>query len=76
MDYDKNSEALILCANCKAMDKIDTVENNFVSIRLDTFSLNHRNNKFYKSRGYTRLEDVFFPMQSEFPFHCYEKILP
>ena len=28
MDYDKNSEALILCANCKAMDKIDTVENN------------------------------------------------
>lgn len=32
MDYDKNSEALILCANCKAMDKIDTVENNFVWI--------------------------------------------
>lgn len=29
---DKNSEALILCANCKAMDKIDTVENNFVWI--------------------------------------------
>ena len=33
------------------------------------------NNKFYKSRGYTQLEDVFFPMQSEFPFHCYEKLL-
>ena len=62
----------------KLMDFAESfaVENNFVSIRLDTFSLNHRNNKFYKSRGYTRLEDVFFPMQSEFPFHCYEKILP
>ena len=51
------------------------VQNNFASIRLDTFSLNHRNNKFYKSRGYTQLENVFFPMQSEFPFHCYEKVL-
>jgi len=61
----------------KLMDFAESfaVENNFVSIRLDTFSLNHRNNKFYKSRGYTQLEDVFFPMQSEFPFHCYEKVL-
>ena len=61
----------------KLMDFAESfaVENNFVSIRLDTFSLNHRNNKFYNSRGYTQLEDVFFPMQSEFPFHCYEKVL-
>ena len=51
------------------------VENNFASIRLDTFSLNHRNNKFYKSRGYTQLGDVFFPIQSDLPFHCYEKVL-
>ena len=51
------------------------VENNFISIRLDTFSLNQRNNKFYRSRGYTQLEDVFFPMQSDLPFHCYEKVL-
>jgi len=51
------------------------VENNFTSIRLDTFSLNHRNNKFYKSRGYTQLGDVFFPIQSDLPFHCYEKVL-
>ena len=51
------------------------VENNFTSIRLDTFSLNHRNNKFYKSRGYNQLGDVFFPIQSDLPFHCYEKVL-
>ena len=50
-------------------------ENGFKSIRLDTFSQNKRNNKFYKSRQYIRLSDVFFPMQSEFPFHCYEKII-
>jgi len=51
------------------------IENNFASIRLDTFSLNHRNNKFYKSRGYAKLGDVFFPIQSDLPFHCYEKVL-
>ena len=51
------------------------VANNFTSIRLDTFSLNHRNNKFYKSRGYTQLGNVFFPIQSDLPFHCYEKVL-
>ena len=50
-------------------------ENGFKSVRLDTFSQNKRNNKFYKSRQYVKLSDVFFPMQSEFPFHCYEKII-
>ena len=49
--------------------------NGFKSVRLDTFSQNTRNNKFYKSRKYVQLGDVFFPMQSEFPFHCYEKII-
>lgn len=49
--------------------------NNYISIRLDTFSQNSRNNKFYKSRGYRRLDDVYFPKQSEFPFHCYEKLV-
>ena len=48
---------------------------NHKSIRLDTFSKNHRNNKFYKLRGYIKLDDVFFPNQSEFPFHCYEKLI-
>ena len=49
--------------------------NKFISVRLDTFSKNERNNRFYKSRKYTKLDDVYFPNQSEFPFHCYEKIL-
>ena len=49
--------------------------NNYISIRLDTFSQNPRNNKFYKARGYNKLDDVYFPKQSEFPFHCYEKLV-
>ena len=48
---------------------------NLKSIRLDTFSKNQRNNKFYKLRGYIKLGDVFFPNQSVFPFHCYEKLI-
>ena len=50
-------------------------DNKFKSVRLDTFSKNERNNRFYRSRKYTKLDDVYFPNQSEFPFHCYEKIL-
>ncbi len=49
--------------------------NGLKSVRLDTFSKNERNNKFYRSREYIQLDDVYFPNQSEFPFHCYEKIL-
>lgn len=42
------------------------------SVRLDTFSKNLRNQRFYENRGYTRLEAVWFPMQSPHPFYCYE----
>ncbi len=45
------------------------------SVRLDTFSQNSRNQRFYEARGYQKLGDVFFPKQSEHPFHCYELIL-
>jgi len=48
---------------------------NFDSVRLDTFSQNMRNQKFYETRGYTRLGDIYFPKQSEHPFHCYELLL-
>lgn len=51
------------------------LEKGAASVRLDTFSLNHRNQKFYEQRGYQRLGDVFFPKQSEYPFHCYELVL-
>ncbi len=52
------------------------LENNFTSIRLDTFSQNQRNQHFYEQRGYQRLGSIYFPMQSEHPFYCYEKVLP
>ncbi|MHA7832459.1 MAG: GNAT family N-acetyltransferase [Flagellimonas sp.] len=50
-------------------------ENGFVSVRLDTFSQNKRNQRFYEQRGYQKLGDIFFPKQSEHPFHCYELVL-
>ncbi|WP_420320782.1 GNAT family N-acetyltransferase [Flagellimonas sp.] len=49
--------------------------NGFDSVRLDTFSQNKRNQRFYEQRGYQRLGDIFFPKQSEHPFHCYELVL-
>lgn len=50
-------------------------ENGFASVRLDTFSQNKRNQRFYEKRDYQQLEDIFYPKQSEHPFHCYELIL-
>ncbi|NER14299.1 GNAT family N-acetyltransferase [Leptobacterium flavescens] len=49
--------------------------NKFVSLRLDTFSQNPRNQKFYEVRGYKRLENIALPEQSEYPFYCYEYVL-
>ena len=51
------------------------IDNNYSSIRLDTFSQNKRNQKFYELRGYKRLGDIYFPKQSKFPFYCYELVL-
>ena len=45
------------------------------SIRLDTFSNNKRNQRFYEKRGYTRLGNVYFLNQSTDPFFCYELLL-
>ncbi|WP_394974502.1 GNAT family N-acetyltransferase [uncultured Croceitalea sp.] len=50
-------------------------QNDFVSVRLDTFSQNKQNQKFYETRGYQKLGDIFFLKQSEYPFHCYELVL-
>ncbi|MFD0964351.1 GNAT family N-acetyltransferase [Pseudofulvibacter geojedonensis] len=44
------------------------------SVRLDAFSQNKRNNTFYQKRGYQQLGDIYFPKQSEHPFHCYELV--
>lgn len=46
-----------------------------ISVRLDTFSRNPRNQRFYERRGYHKLGDIHFPLQSPHPFHCYELLL-
>ena len=50
-------------------------ENKYSSIRLDTFSQNTRNQKFYEKRGYQKLGSIYFPKQSEHPFYCFELVL-
>jgi len=50
-------------------------KNQFESVRLDTFSQNSRNQKFYETRGYQRLGNIYFPKQSEHPFYCYELLI-
>lgn len=51
------------------------IDNNYASIRLDTFSKNIRNQRFYEKRGYIKFESIYFLNQSPFPFYCYEKVL-
>lgn len=50
-------------------------KDNYESVRLDTFSMNKRNQKFYEARGYQRLGNIYFPKQSEHPFYCYELLI-
>jgi ribosomal protein S18 acetylase RimI-like enzyme len=48
--------------------------NGYFSVRLDTFSQNKRNQKFYETRGYKRLGNIYFPKQSKHAFYCYELV--
>ena len=59
------------------MDFAEThaVNNNFQSVRLDTFSQNKRNQKFYELRNYKKMGEIYFPKQSKHPFYCYELVL-
>jgi len=50
-------------------------EKQYISVRLDTFSQNTRNQRFYENRGYSKLGNIFFPKQSIYPFYCYELLL-
>ena len=61
------------CAR-KMMDFAEALvkEKGGISVRLDTFSKNERNQRFYEARGYQRLGNIHFPKQSEHPFYCYE----
>lgn len=66
------------CGNAKKlMDFAEELarQKNALSVRLDTFSENERNQKFYEARGYQKLGDVYFPRQADTPFHCYELVL-
>jgi ribosomal protein S18 acetylase RimI-like enzyme len=60
----------------KLMDFAEALarKNKITSVRLDTFSQNNRNQKFYETRGYNRLGNILFPNQSKHPFYCYEKL--
>ncbi len=69
--FQKKGYARKLMGFAEALAKSDGC----ISVRLDTFSRNKRNQKFYETRGYQRLEEIFFPEQSEYPFYCYELIL-
>ena len=48
---------------------------NYDAIRLDTFSQNPRNQKFYTNRGYTDLGPVYLKYKKDHPYYCYELIL-
>lgn len=54
---------------------VQALDRNATSIRLDTFSQNTRNQKFYEGLGFKKLGSIYFPKQSEHPFYCYEKVL-
>ena len=49
-------------------------ENGCLSVRLDTFSKNPRNNIFYQKRNYQLTGEVFFEQKNPHPFYCYEKV--
>ena len=51
------------------------LENEFKSIRLDTFSGNPQNNVFYQKLDFKNKEKIYFRDQSDKPFYCYEKVL-
>ena len=50
-------------------------ERQYDSIRLDTFSQNPRNQRFYINRGYTDLGSVYLKYKKEHPYVCYELLL-
>ena len=45
------------------------------AIRLDTFSQNPRNQRFYRNRGYTELGSVYLKYKKDHPYYCYELLL-
>lgn len=50
-------------------------EKGYDAIRLDTFSQNAQNQRFYANRGYTELGSVYLKYKKEHPYYCYELLL-
>lgn len=50
-------------------------DNQYDAIRLDTFSQNPRNQKFYTNRGYNDLGAVYLKYKKDHPYYCYEMLL-
>lgn len=50
-------------------------EHAYDSIRLDTFSQNLRNQRFYTNRNYTKVGEVYLSYRDDFPYYCYELML-
>lgn len=70
-EYQKKGIARIMMDFAEAHAR----ENGAHAVRLDTFSQNQRNQRFYLNRGYAQLGNIYFPKQSEHPFYCYELVL-
>lgn len=60
----------------RIMEQLERLAQNqgALSIRLDTYSLNHSNLKFYQKLGYSQLEGEVYFQPHEAPFTCFEKI--
>ena len=50
-------------------------DHHYDAIRLDTYSQNTRNQRFYMNRGYKDLGTVFLQYKKQHPYYCYELIL-
>ncbi|MFT5779907.1 MAG: ribosomal protein S18 acetylase RimI-like enzyme [Crocinitomicaceae bacterium] len=61
----------------KLMDHAEVFakEEGYDSIRLDTFSQNPRNQKFYQNRGYSDLGPVYLKYKKSHPYYCYELLI-
>ena len=59
----------------KDFSNIDFGENKYDAIRLDTYSQNPRNQRFYTKRGYADLGPVYLKYKKDHPYYCYELLL-
>ncbi|MFT6922786.1 MAG: GNAT superfamily N-acetyltransferase [Crocinitomicaceae bacterium] len=61
----------------KIMDfaEVYAKDERYDAIRLDTFSQNPRNQKFYTNRGYTDLGPVYLKYKKDHPYYCYEMLI-